>query len=170
MRDAVRVLGVDTSLRSTGYGVLEGTRSRARALTWGVIRNRRDCSRTRCLAHLASGIGACLDEYLPLETAIEGVFFCRNARTSLILGEARGAVLTTCAQRDVEVFEYAPRRVKEAVVGNGSARKEQIELMIRRLTGIQEKLPSDAADALAIAWCHLASATGPEALRGKGRV
>jgi crossover junction endodeoxyribonuclease RuvC len=94
--------------------------------------------------------------------AVEGVFHCRNARTALVLGQARGVVMLTCAAAGLPVYEYAPRRVKQAVVGTGTAPKEQLSRMIAALLGLPEPPQEDAADALALAVCHVHS-RGPVA-------
>jgi crossover junction endodeoxyribonuclease RuvC len=91
----------------------------------------------------------------PDAVSIEGVFFSRNVRTTLRLGEARGAVLSACARAGVPVFEYPPRRVKQALVGTGGAQKEQVGLMVSAILGLPAPPQPDAADALAIAICHL---------------
>jgi len=103
----------------------------------------------------------------PSAVAIEGVFFCKNVKTVLMLGEARGAVITACVAQGVPVYEYAPRLVKRAVVGFGGAEKEQVAKMVMTLLALREQPQEDAADALAIAICHLHNLTGYSALMPK---
>ena len=163
----VNVLGVDTSLRKTGVGVVSAEGSRMRSTFYGVIASPRTAPLSRCLSRLFEGVTELLDEWHPEAVAVEGAFFYRNAKTAMILGEARGTVIAACACGGVPVYEYAPRRVKQAVVGFGGAAKEQMREMMKALLGLQEAPPEDAADALAIAVCHLHSRTGHRALMGE---
>ncbi len=150
-----RVLGVDTSLRCTGYGVVERQGSSYQARAWGQIRNPPSRSHADCLTELYTGLQSVIAREEPEVMAIEGIFFSKNARTAMILGQARGIVLLVAAQAGVPVFEYAPRSVKQAVVGNGNAHKEQVQRMIQLLLSLTAKPQNDAADALALAICHL---------------
>ncbi len=161
----MRVLGIDTSLRSTGYGVVESEGSRLKLLCHGVIRNPPKRSLTECLLTLDRGLRAVVAEHQPEAAAVEGIFFCKNARTALILGQARGVALLACSSAGMPIFEHEPRRVKQAVVGFGAADKSQVALMVARLLGLV-KVPEeeDATDALALAICHLQSRTGYAAL------
>lgn len=97
---------------------------------------------------------ALLERWKPAEVAIEGVFYCKNPRTALSLGEARGAILCLMAERGIPVFEYPPATVKMSVAGRGSADKKAVQRMVCALLGIREALPDDASDALAVALCH----------------
>jgi crossover junction endodeoxyribonuclease RuvC len=155
LRRAARILGIDTSLRSTGVGVVAEEGSRHRAVFLGTIRNPATRPLSACLAHLHAEIGRLLVETQPDAVAIEAIFFCRNVRTALLLGQARGAVIAACAAAGCPVHEYEPRRVKLAVAAHGNASKEQIQKMVATLLGLPEEPPEDAADALALALCHL---------------
>ncbi len=148
------ILGVDTSLRSTGVGLIRAAGSRLEALEFGRVRHPDAWPRSRCLAHLYEAVGALLARGRPQAVAIEGVFFCKNVKTAVILGEARGAVIAAVATAGIPVFEYPPRRVKQAVSGIGRAGKGQVGRMVMALLGLREAPPEDAADALAIAICH----------------
>ncbi len=151
---ASRILGVDTSLRSTGLGLIRARGSRLEAVEFGVVRHPAAWPLSRCLANLYQAVGSALERGRPDAAALEGVFFCKNARTAVILGQARGVVIAACAAAGVPVFEYPPRRVKQAVVGFGGADKNQVGRMVAALLGLQETPPEDATDALAIAICH----------------
>jgi crossover junction endodeoxyribonuclease RuvC len=151
------VLGIDTSLRSTGVAVVESAGSRLRAVKYGRLRAPAGIPLSACLKRLSAGIEEIIGSTGPQAAAVEGVFYCKNARTAVTLGEARGVAIAACAARGVPVYEYAPRRVKQAVVGFGSAGKEQIRKMVQRLLGLREEPQEDEADALAIAICHLNS-------------
>ncbi len=149
------VLGVDTSLRSTGWGIVEACGSSMRALGHGIIKNRPAWPHSQCFLNIRVQIESCCRDFELDAVAIEGVFFSKNLKTTLVLGEARGVVISACAAEGVSVYEYSPRKVKQAVVGNGGAHKDQVAEMIKRILGIKNDLGDDESDALAIAICHL---------------
>ena len=148
------ILGIDTSLRSTGYGVLSVEGNRLRCVTCGNIPNKASLPLTACLRAIHSKVAELIAEHRPDVMAIESVIYGKNAGTMLVLGEARGAVLTAAAKADVPVYEYEPRRMKKAICGNGLAEKEQIQRMVKTLLGLAELPQNDAADALGLAICH----------------
>lgn len=150
----MKILGVDTSLRSTGYGVLSVEGSRLQALDYGAVRNQPKLPLSQCLVNIHRRICDLISEYAPDVVAIESVIYGKNAGTMLVLGEARGAVITAAAQAGVPIYEYEPRRMKKSVCGNGMAEKEQIQRMIRILLSLDELPQNDAADALGMAICH----------------
>ena len=154
------ILGIDTSLRSTGYGVLSVEGSRLRAIDFGNIRNAQKLPLTACLRAIHAKVVELIAEHSPDVMAIESVIYGKNAGTMLVLGEARGAVLTAAADAGLPVYEYEPRRMKRAVCGNGLAEKEQIQRMIKVLLNLPEEPQNDAADALGLAVCH-AHSSGP---------
>ena len=151
----MRVLGVDTSLRSSGVAVVESQGSKLTAVEYGVVKTPAKRLISECLGRLSCGIQDILERTQPDAVAIEGVYFFKNARTSMILGEARGVVIAAAAVAKLPVYEYAPRKVKQAIVGKGSADKSQVAFMVRALLGLDETPPHDAADALAIGLAHL---------------
>ena len=148
------ILGIDTSLRSTGYGVLEVKGSRMRMLDCGNVRNAPKLSLTGCLRAIHAKVAELISLHSPDVMSIESVIYGKNAGTMLVLGEARGAVLTAAADADLPVYEYEPRRMKKAVCGNGMAEKEQIQRMVKTYLGLAELPQNDAADALGLAICH----------------
>ena len=156
----MRVLGIDTSLRSTGIAVVEASGSSLRAVEYGHLPMRRTLLHSECLKGISEGIETIIARTSPSEAAIEGAFFCKNPKTAMILGEARGTAIVTCTRSDMSVYEYAPRRVKQAVVGVGSAGKNQVCQMVMRLLALTDPPQEDAADALALAICHLHSRRG----------
>lgn len=158
----MRVLGIDTALRCTGLGVVERSGPRWRAVDYGLVRNGPKLRHSECLFRLQEGVREFIARTQPDAVALEGVFFARNPNTAMLLGEARGAVMAAVTTLGLPLFEHAPRRVKQAVVGFGGAGKEQVGLMVKRLLALAEVPPPDAADALAIAICHL-QAQGPVA-------
>lgn len=152
---STRVLGIDTSLRSTGYGVVERRGSRLHAVTYGRIRSPARVRLSECLQRLSQGLDEVVRKTEPVAAAVEGVFYCRNAKTALALGEARGVAIAACVEHGLPVFEYAPRRVKQAVVGFGGAEKQQVNRMVMSLLGLSDAPKEDEGDALAIGICHL---------------
>ena len=148
------ILGIDTSLRSTGYGVLVKEGSRFTSPEAGTIRNAPKAPLSECLKHIHARVAELIALHRPDVLSIESVIYGKNAGTMLVLGEARGAVITAAADAGVPVFEYEPRRVKMAVCGNGLAEKLQIQRMVKTLLNLPELPQNDAADALALAVTH----------------
>ena len=158
---AARILGFDLSLRATGFGCIAVAGSRLTAEAWGVVRAPASWPHSRCLANLQEVATRLLGEgAVPEAVAIEGIFHARNVRTAITLGEVRGVVLAVCAAAGIPVFEYAPREVKQAVVGWGAASKEQVAKMVGSVLGLAEPPTTDAADALGVAICHAHQRTG----------
>jgi crossover junction endodeoxyribonuclease RuvC len=153
----VIVLGVDTSLRSSGYGVLLKEGTRMRSLAYGTIKNPAKAPLSECLKNIHATITKLIAEFNPDVMAIESVIYGKNAGTMLLLGEARGAVITAAAHAQLPIYEYEPRRMKKAVSGNGLAEKEQIQRMVKTLLALDELPQNDAADALGLAICHVHS-------------
>jgi len=162
-----KILGVDTSLRSTGVGVVQGPVKAPVFITCGVIKIPASQPHSECLRRLDAGITELLDEHRPDAVAIEGGFYSKNARTAMILGQARGVVLAASARVGIPVYEYAPREVKLALSGFGAASKEQVAKMITALLKLKQLPQEDAADALSIALCHLHRTTGVRAVEQK---
>tara|TARA_X000000950_G_scaffold267330_1_gene343727 strand:+ start:1780 stop:2292 length:513 start_codon:yes stop_codon:yes gene_type:complete len=163
--EAQRILGVDTSLRSSGVGVIEVRGSQMRAVAYGRIYNRPAELHSRCLLHIFEEVSELIEAHKPDCVAIEGAFFAKNAKTAMVLGQARGAVLAACARAGLPVGEHSPRRVKQALTGSGSAQKDQVAKMVMQLLGLKEQPQEDAADALAVAITHHHQASLPEAMR-----
>lgn len=149
----VRILGLDPGSIRTGYAVVETKGSEVAYLVSGAIRTQGETFAER-LQEIFAGVDELTNEFRPDEVAIERVFMARNADSALKLGQARGAALCATFALRPRVFEYAPREIKQAVVGAGGAEKEQVQLMVKRLLNISGPLGADAADALAIALCH----------------
>ncbi|MHB8502888.1 MAG: crossover junction endodeoxyribonuclease RuvC [Candidatus Acidiferrales bacterium] len=155
-----RVLGVDPAAAGpTGYGIIESDGRRCRMLHYGALKVAQKRQK-ECLGAVLQDVHALLcrlmDEFSPDALAVESVFTALNMRTALRLAEVRGVVLLAAAQRGVAVHSYSPREVKASVAGYGQADKRQMQLMVRALLAMTETPePSDAADALAVALCHL---------------
>jgi crossover junction endodeoxyribonuclease RuvC len=161
----MRIIGLDVSLRCTGLGVLERRAGRLLAVEYSLVRNKAPLPHTACLLNLQRDLAAMLERTKPGAAAIEGGFFFKNAKTAMILGEARGVVIATCAAAGVPVYEYAPRLVKQSLTGFGGAEKAQVAKMVVTILGLRETPAEDAADALALAICHAQHLTGIAQLR-----
>jgi crossover junction endodeoxyribonuclease RuvC len=159
----VIVLGVDPGTAATGYGVVERPPAGPyRLIECGVVRPRSRDSLARRLAAIHEDVALLISRHRPDSLAVESVFVARNARSALVLGHARGVVLLAAAQADIPVAEYAPRAVKAAVAGAGSATKQQIALMVTRLLRLRTPpRPADAADGVAVALAHCLAAGRP---------
>lgn len=151
---AAVLLGVDPSLRGTGYGVIQTNRGGPRWLAHGVVRCPAGWDRSRCLLEIATVLRAVVQAQRPTVCVIESLFYAQNYQTALIMGEARGACLVAVAEAGLTVYELAPRRVKQAIVGYGAAQKEAVARMVQRRLGLAEPPPGDAADALALALAY----------------
>lgn len=149
------VLGIDPGLSTTGYGLVEGTHP-PKAIVAGVIRTDPELKTSVRLAELYDGLTRVIEEAKPDVVAVEMVFTNRNLQTAISVGRASGVVLLAAARAGLPVFEYVPTAVKSAVTGDGSANKGQVQTMVAKLLSLaQPPKPADAADALAIALCHL---------------
>ena len=148
-----RILGVDPGSVATGFAVIELEGNRISALDYGVIRPTKGHALARRLVELHRRLTEIVDFYQPHDAAIEEIFTAKNARSALVLGQARGALMVALAER-CEVFEYGARAVKKAVVGYGQADKGQVVAMVKMLLALPKAPAQDAADALAIALAH----------------
>ncbi len=157
-----RVLGVDPAAAgATGYGVIESDGRRCRMLRFGALRATRKGPEhfPERLREIHAMLCDLIEEFQPQGVAVESVFTALNMRTALKLAEVRGVVLLAAAQRNIPVHSYSPREVKACVAGYGHAKKEQMQLMVRALLSMSETPePADAADALAVALCHVQAA------------
>jgi crossover junction endodeoxyribonuclease RuvC len=152
----MRVLGIDPSLQSTGFGVVEEEAGRLRPVAYGVIKPRTKLPLHLKLAEIKTEIEDLIRTYGPAEAAIENPFYAQNMRTALLLGQVRGAVLVAVAGAGCGLAEYSALEIKKAVTGYGQADKEQVQTMVRSLLGLDDdRIPLDASDALAAAICHL---------------
>lgn len=153
------VLGIDPGLSRCGYGCVEPQGRSARPVALGVLRTDKDDPLPKRLADLQIGVRALLAELSPAVVAVERVFFQVNVRTAMAVGQASGLVMAEAHAAGAEVVQYTPNQVKEAVAGHGGADKEQMAHMVQTLLGLAAPpRPVDAADAAALALCHLAHA------------
>ena len=148
------VLGVDPGLRATGWGVLRVDDDGGVELAWGVIRPSTESLAER-LVEIHTGISDVIERYAPRSAAVERPFLNRNIRTAVALGQAEAAAMMAAAQAGLDVAEYAPRAVRQAVVGDGAADKQAVATaLVRHLQLGRLEASNDAADALAVAYCH----------------
>lgn len=153
------VLGIDPGLSRCGYGIVEQELSprRQRAVTAGVVRTEPSDPVTHRLVQLRDDVRELLVEHRPAVVALERVLFQVNVRTAIPVAQAAGVVMVEAHSAGCEVVEYSPNEIKQAVTGMGGADKAQVQRMVQTLLGLKEPLrPVDAADALAVALCHLA--------------
>jgi len=154
MTGTIRIIGIDPGLRNTGWGVIDCAGPKLAFVASGVVRAETSAALAQRLVFIHEALRAIIGQYGPDEAAVEETFVNKDARATLKLGQARGAALLAPAGMGLEVAEYAPNRVKKAVVGSGHADKGQVGAMVRMLLPRAKPESADAADALAIAICH----------------
>lgn len=152
----MRVLGLDPSLQSTGFGIVENEGDKVQAVVYGIIKPERQADFPQRLNEIRTELEKIIERFEPDEVAIENPFYARNVRTALSLGQVRGAVLVALASRNCPLFEYSALEIKKAVTGYGQAEKDQVQRMVKILLNLEDdRMPLDASDALAAAICHL---------------
>ncbi|MEY2484962.1 MAG: crossover junction endodeoxyribonuclease RuvC [Verrucomicrobiota bacterium] len=151
----MRVLAIDASLRNTGVAVVDGNNGKSRALYYGTIHNASSVRSSSCLVAIRDQLAELIREHAPDCCALESVIYVQSFKTAILLGAARGAAILAAAERGLPVFEYPPKRIKQATVGQGAAGKNQVAFMVRALLELTETPGPDAADALAIALTHM---------------
>jgi crossover junction endodeoxyribonuclease RuvC len=167
------VFGIDPGSERTGYGCVEAHGSRHRMITCGAVASSSVMSFPERLRAIHAGLAALIAECQPQVVAIENLFFAANVRSALKLGHARGVAMLAAVEAGVPIVEYSPAEIKRAVVGYGRAEKQQVQQMVKLVLGLSSPpTPHDAADALAVAICHLhtrppAGLAVPPAVRGK---
>lgn len=174
MEEAVRkyervIMGIDPGTNVMGYGVLGVNGKKPEVVVMGVIQLNKFESHYRRLARIFERVSGLVEQYLPDELAIEAPFYGKNVQSMLKLGRAQGVAMAAALSRDIPIAEYAPLSIKQAVTGNGSATKERVAEMLRRLLDIpQEKMPHllDATDALAAALTHFYETGKPRFPKG----
>jgi crossover junction endodeoxyribonuclease RuvC len=156
---SLRVLGVDPGSIKSGYGLIEESQKKLQTIDFGAIYTHPKDPFPARLLEIKRGLEQVITRYQPQVLALEDVFFAKNVKSALKLGHARGVILVTAMEAGLEIVEYAPLEIKQAVVGYGRADKYQIQQMVKILLGLQDiPQPEDAADALAVAICHIHSA------------
>ena len=153
----MRILAVDPAIRNTGFAVIDGDHRNAKALDFGTISLPAKLSQSGCLLAIHDYLSTLIRKWEPDEVAIERIIYVQSHKTAIIMGSARATVILAAAKHGLKVMEYSPTSVKLAAVGRGSAKKDQVAFMMRALLGLDSTPAPDAADALAIAFTHLAS-------------
>jgi crossover junction endodeoxyribonuclease RuvC len=153
------ILGLDPSLRGTGYGVIRLAKPFPETLAQGTISCPAGWERSRCLVKIVQVLREVLKQHSPSVCVVEGLFYAQNLQTAQIMGEARGAALATVGEAGLEIYELAPRKVKQAIVGYGAAQKLAVAKMVQRMLHLPEPPAPDAADALALALAHAQEAS-----------
>lgn len=154
----MRVVGIDPAIRNTGYAVIEGDSRDARALEYGTLHLPQNRPQSACLLAIHERVSELIARWQPDELAIEGIIYVQSHRTAITMGSARAATVLAAARAGLRIAEYPPSCVKLATVGRGAALKQQVAFMMRALLQLTETPAPDAADALAIAYTHLAAA------------
>jgi len=150
----LRTLGINPGSRVTGYGVVEQAGGRIVRVDHGEIRIRNGEPFTRCLSRIFDELTEVIQRTRPDAIALEDIFYGKNVKSLIKQGHVRGVALLAASRSGVPAYEYTPLEVKKAVVGYGQAEKHQVQMMIRAILQLQETLPPDASDALAVAICH----------------
>jgi crossover junction endodeoxyribonuclease RuvC len=164
------VMGIDPGVASTGFGVVRVAGGRMTAVDGGVIEAKAGEPIEGRLAQIHQELAMLMAWHQPVALALESVYFGKNVRSAIAVGQARGVVLLTAAQRHVGCFDYTPQAVKMSVCGNGSAEKGEVQRMVGMLLGLPKPPESDhAADALAVAICHAAHTRPADAFQGRDR-
>lgn len=152
------VLGIDPGLATTGYGIIESKDNKLEMINWGCILTKSCLPLSKRLLMIHQEIKKLILTYHPNVVVIEEIFFCKNVKTGLQIGHVRGVIMLAAIEADIEIIEYTPLQVKQALTGFGRAHKKQIQEMVRRLLNLKAVPNSDdAADALAVAICHIYS-------------
>ncbi|HQR53311.1 MAG TPA: crossover junction endodeoxyribonuclease RuvC [Burkholderiales bacterium] len=150
----MRILGIDPGLRITGFGIVDKNGQRLTYVTSGCVKTGEGIDLPLRLKTILDSLSRVIEDNLPQEVAVEKVFVNVNPQSTLLLGQARGAAICAAVSRALPVAEYTALQVKQAVVGNGHAHKDQVQEMVRRLLNLPAQPGTDAADALACAICH----------------
>ena len=153
------VLGIDPGTAITGYGLVKGEDDDLTLVVYGTITTSSDWPQPERLQRIYRELTALIEDWQPTVVAVEELFFSKNVRTALSVGQARGVVLLAAANAGLPIHEYTPLQVKQAIVGYGRATKDQVQQMVKMLLGLESvPQPDDAADAIAVAICHVHSA------------
>ncbi|MFR9523197.1 MAG: crossover junction endodeoxyribonuclease RuvC [Rikenellaceae bacterium] len=162
VEQSYRIMGIDPGTNYMGYGVLEVSGKKVKAVILGEIDLHKIADPYAKLSHIFDRVSALVAEYKPREVALESPFFGSNVQSMLKLGRAQGVAMAAALSREVDVFEYAPTRVKQAITGRGGASKESLAAMVKSILGVES--PSkrlDATDGMAVALCHYYNISSP---------
>ena len=151
----MRVLGIDPGLTKTGFGIIDINNENTNFVDCGIIKPRAKDKLEKRLLTIFEDISKIISEHKPTIICIEEVFYGKNFKSALLLGQARGAAMVSAASENINIFEYSAKKIKQSVTGNGNAKKEQVKFMVNSILNIKNhNIPLDASDALAVALCH----------------
>ena len=151
----MRILGIDPGLTKTGFGILDVHNESLKVVDYGIIKPKSKDKLEKRLLTIFKDISAIIKEYKPTIICIEEVFYGKNFKSALLLGQARGAAMVSAASEDITIFEYSAKKIKQSVTGNGNAKKDQVKFMVKSILNIKnDNIGLDASDALAIGICH----------------
>ena len=151
----MNILGIDPGLTQTGYGIIQVTGTQTTMVDYGIIKPNAKESLPQRLITIFNDVAEIIEKYTPSVMAIEDIFYGKNIRSTLMLGHARGAALLAAAQQKIPIYEYSPRKVNQALTGNGNAHKQQVQFMVKSVLQLADiPQPQDASDALALCLCH----------------
>ena len=150
------VLGIDPGLRKTGFGILSISNDKPELIDYGIIEPNKDEKISKRLFTIYNDINQLVEMFCPNIFSIEDIFYGRNVKSALLLGQARGIAMLCAAKHDIPVFEYSAKKVKQAITGNGNADKTQLQYMIKQIFKLKQvPTPLDASDAIGIALCYI---------------
>ncbi|SNX52663.1 crossover junction endodeoxyribonuclease RuvC [Thermoanaerobacterium sp. RBIITD] len=151
----MRIIGIDPGIAIMGYGIIDYNKSKYSVLEYGAITTNAGVKKSSRLKDIYDGIISIIKKYDPDVMSIEELFFYKNAKTVITIGESRGVAILAAINSGIDVFEYTPLQVKQSVVGYGRAEKKQVQIMVKAILGLKDiPKPDDVADALAVALCH----------------
>ena len=152
----MRVLSIDPGIRTTGFGILDSKLNKLSLIACGTIKPRVSDSLPLRLNYLFEEVNKILDQFSPDVLAIEDAFYSNNVKSAMILGQARGCIILAASQADILIYEFAPRKVKMSVCGNGAASKEQVSYMVTKILKLEKApKPLDVSDAMAVGLCYI---------------
>ena len=151
----MRILGIDPGLIKTGFGIIDINNENLNLVDCGIIKPKTKDKLEKRLLTIFEDISTIINTYKPTIICIEEVFYGKNFKSALLLGQARGAAMVSAASKNISIFEYSAKKIKQSVTGNGNAKKEQVKFMVISILNIKNPdIPLDASDALAAALCH----------------
>tara|TARA_B100000959_G_scaffold165179_1_gene173064 strand:- start:1782 stop:2261 length:480 start_codon:yes stop_codon:yes gene_type:complete len=152
----MRVFSIDPGIGITGFSIIDTNRRKSSLSAYGTIKPKPKDSLPKRLNYLFEEVNKLLDQFSPDVLAVEDTFYSKNVKSAMILGQARGSIILAAAQADIPIYEFAPRKVKMSVCGNGAASKEQVSYMVTKILKLKEPpRPLDVSDAMAVGLCYI---------------
>jgi crossover junction endodeoxyribonuclease RuvC len=152
----MRVFSIDPGIGITGFSIIDTNRRKSSLSAYGTIKPKPKDSLPKRLHYLFEEVNKLLDQFSPDVLAVEDTFYSKNVKSAMILGQARGSIILAAAQADIPIYEFAPRKVKMSVCGNGAASKEQVSYMVTKILKLKEPpRPLDVSDAMAVGLCYI---------------